>query len=52
MPLADVCEQGSERRACPTMQKPLQLDYQPGMGDSKTNGFMNGEVSHKQHLVG
>jgi hypothetical protein len=34
------------------VQEPLQLDYQPGWGDAKRNGFMNGEVpGHKQHLV-
>jgi hypothetical protein len=35
-----------------TMQEPLQLDYQPGWGDAKSNGFMNGDgPGHKQNLI-
>ena len=35
-----------------SMQKPLQLDYQPGWGDANSNGYMNGEgPGHKQNLI-
>ena len=42
----------SEGVAPVSMQEPLQLDYQPGWGDAKSNGFMNGDgPGHKHNLI-